>query len=415
MKFEIIETKTVPTVAVNINQRKLYFHSKYDPMNEAEMWVEKQMESIDPENPILVIGLAGGYHINLLAKRLPENHIVYFEADEEYINWFRKTDLHKNVKLSNIEKLSLNELKIMLSSIKQSNLLLYKQSIDLIPKRYSELKEILNTIYIQLSSIENHSQQLNKNFVENLKLGIPFFNLNSDYKGKHMVLVSAGPSLDLHYDILKKKVNDSEVVVGAVGRAIKPLINNGVRLNFGIITDPNHSTKGHLEGLPDHFKMFFLSTAYHLTVKEFSGEKELLFQEDYNRAELFANKEKLPLIKTGGSVATTLLDLMVKMKPKSIALIGQDLAFSNLQTHSTYAVQTSIRTEKREDLKVLSYNRDSYIPTSLNLNSYRKWFEHYKARNPELLLFNCTEGGAYIKGWEHISFEKYLKSITKTK
>ena len=62
MEIKIIDTRTVPTVQIDMDSKSIVMHSKYNPTREAEDWVRNALKLVDPDQPIIIIGLAAGYH-----------------------------------------------------------------------------------------------------------------------------------------------------------------------------------------------------------------------------------------------------------------------------------------------------------------------------------------------------------------
>ncbi|MGE7544925.1 motility associated factor glycosyltransferase family protein [Sporosarcina newyorkensis] len=412
MRLSIIETKTVPTIQVEAYGKKFIFHSKYNPLHEAKVWVEKETKYLKDLENIIVIGVGAGYHIQQLAERFPKHKITVIEFNDTLFDWFRKSPFYgninpyKNVKLQQFNQLSTTEQTQIFSSVSSTNLLIHKSGLDVLPQRYGGIKSILDDIQVQKSSILNQIDNMNKNFEKNILLndsGIAM--IKNKYEGKPMILISAGPSLDKQLPFLKKIQNENRFIMGAVGTAVKPLLKFGIMPDFFSIIDPNKATFNQLTDLNlQDTPLFYLCTAYHDTILLHTGPRRILYQEGFSEAEKRASKKNEPLIQTGGSVATALLDVMVYLGGQSIALVGQDLAYTYGKSHTT---QAHAQKEIKATVKTVDYYQTGQVYTGKNLNIYRKWFENYAKSNSHIQLFNCTEGGAYIQHLDHISLEEY--------
>lgn len=421
MNISIIETRTVPTIKIDYNNNSIIFHSKYDPIREANGWSKNALNSINAQSEIIIIGLGSGYHIKQLAEAIPESKITVIEFNHDYFQWFMESIFHEaikkcvNVSVKLFSNLPVNEQHEMFSPISSSNILIHKNGLDIMPSKYSEVKAILQDMQFKKESIKNQIDNMTVNFARNISLndeGIK--SLQNAYHEKPMILISAGPSLDKQMNLLKKIYDEGKVILGAVGTAIKPLQKYNILPHFFTIIDPNPSTYTQLTDmkLPET-TLFYLSTAYHDTIMLHKGPRRILWQEGFLEAEKMAKQLGDPLIQTGGSVATALLDLMVHMGASKIALIGQDLAYTEGLSHASNAHAQKKINETTTLYSTLNYNKTGKIPTARNLNIYRKWFEDYAGKHPDLDLFNCTEGGAYINHWEHISLVKYYESIKR--
>lgn len=415
MEIHVIETKTVPTVQVQLNNKKVFLHSKYNPLKEAAVWVDKESARLQVNAPILVIGLGAGYHIQKLAETFPTSQIIVLEFNEKLFNWFTSSPFSTNFNnFSNVQlklgsTLPMKEREQLFKTIHPSNILIHKSGLDLLPDEFSGIKIALEDLKMQQRSLQVQEPRLIENFKHNLLLQDPGIQVwKNKFKSQPMILVSAGPSLDKQLPLLKKIYEEKLFIIGAVGTAVKPLLKAGIEPHFFSIIDPNPATLGQLENIElPTTPLFYLSSVYFETVALHKGPKHIVYQQGFSLAEEQAKKIGEPLIQTGGSVATALLDMMVYFGGKTIALIGQDLAYTDGKTHARAAhAQRSI--DKRGTMRyTLDYCRKEQVPTAQNLLLYKKWLENYAEKHPSLTLLNCTEGGAYIENWKHISFEDF--------
>ncbi|AOV08510.1 motility associated factor glycosyltransferase family protein [Sporosarcina ureilytica] len=420
MTFTIIETKTVPTIQVLSNSRRMILHSKYNPLKEVNIWCDKEADEIKEDEEIIVIGLGAGYHIQQLANRYPTHKITVIEFNDPFFKWFKQSPFNASlsqndaISMKQFSALSPTEKNQIFSSISLTNLLIHKSGLDLLPTEFEGVKIALEDIILQKNSLRKQLGNLHSNFEKNNALNDKSIcDLKNLYSGKPIILVSAGPSLDKQLPLLKKIHDEKHFVIGAVGTAVKPLIKAKITPDFFMIIDPNEATFGQLTNvsLPET-PLYYLSTAYHDTVMLHTGPKRIVYQRGYEAAETQANATNSPLIQTGGSVATTLLDLMVYLGGENIALIGQDLAYTDGKSHANAAyAQINIQGAQ----KTINYFRTGKVETNRNLSLYRKWFERYAKQHHGLQLYNCTEGGAYIEHWQHISLKDFYNNYNDPK
>lgn len=396
--FSIIETRTVPTIQMKTSTRPIIFHSKYDPLKEATVWARTVAEEVYHEGDIVVFGLAAGYHIVALARLLPERKIRVLEGNMAFYNWFIKSPFYDAIaKLPQVKISSLSsDIEIIsLFDTHSANIRTHKNGMDLLPAEFEGLKEALKDIEMGQFSYRHQKDKMFSNFRKNHQLkdsGIQ--QLKNQYKGKKAILIAAGPSLDKQLPILKEIQHNPNFVLGAVGTAMKPLEKAGITPDFFVIIDPNEGTYGQLTDVSfPQTPFYYMSTAFHDTILLHKGPRHIFYQVGWDLASEQAAKRKEPLIETGGSVATALLDLLVYFGCETIALVGQDLAYTDGVTH---AKEANAVKEKEGQLEVLAWDGQSTVKTDRNLNSYRKWMESYAQKNPHLHLFDCTEGGANI-------------------
>ncbi|WP_162800345.1 motility associated factor glycosyltransferase family protein [Oceanobacillus zhaokaii] len=419
MNISIVETKTIPTIKIEYNNKNIILHSKYDPIREVNAWCKNAIAGLSKQQEVIIIGLGAGYHIKQLSELLPEKKITVVEFNDDYYRWFKTSPFYEkvyrciNVIVKQYNSLSSTEQQELFTGISSSNLLIHKSGLDLIPSKCKKVKEILDDMQFKKHSIKNQIGNMKANFTYNSQLqdeGIG--KLKNMYGNKPMILISAGPSLDKQMTLLKRIHKEGKVVLGAVGTALKPLIKNNITPDFFSIIDPNPGTYEQLKNLDLPITtLYYLSTAYHETITLHTGPRYIMWQEGYEDAEKKAAQLGDSLIQTGGSVATALLDLMVYLGAGPLALVGQDLAFTNGLSHANYAHAQRDVNETLATLTTLDYHRTEQVPTAKNLTIYRKWFEDYALNHGNLELYNCTEGGAYINHWEHIRLKEFYEKV----
>ncbi|MBH0164045.1 motility associated factor glycosyltransferase family protein [Fictibacillus sp. 7GRE50] len=413
MEWYIAKTRTLPTVKIKKDSKTYYMHSKYDPIKEAETWVDK-ISLKETINEIIVIGIGLGYHISLLAKKYPNCFIQVFEFNYSFIKWgiernkFTNLIENKNVFLNYASDTSalLNQLsKHLIGSI--DNLLIYKPSLELIESNIIRLS--LESYLIKKRTIREQKAALTQNFNKNNDLkDKDISSCLGIYNNSPTILVSAGPSLTKQLPLLKKASMRGAKIV-CVGTALIPLIKADIIPNLIMISDPKDLIMDQFQGMKNlDVPLFYLCTANHTAVKIYNGPRFIVWQRGFPNAELIARQNKVPLIETGGSVATCLLDLLVKLGSNKIALVGQDLAFTNNMTH---AIGTHLYKRFNHNINSIEVN-DYYVKekiiTSRNLYIYLKWFESYVEQYQDIQFWNCTEGGAHIKGWVHRPLSEFL-------
>lgn len=405
--FNLIPTKVpkMPTVQVNMGDKSFMLYSKYDPSRDSKAFAEEAYDE-NTENYI-VYGLGLGYHISeleqLIKMKGTNYHIYIVEANagilkvaEENINL---DGILKNDNITLIimadEKKSYEKLnKILL--MKNTKILIHKPSLSVIPEKFNELKYLLEEYVMKQNSINSAYQLLNINFESNIKNFDEIVDtLFAKYKNKSLYLVAAGPSLDKN--IHKLKNIKGKGIILSVGRAVRSLIAAGVIPDYIIITDPgNWLYNMQLKGLDIDIPIIVLSTCDKNVMLNYKGKKYMALQEGFVLAENYAKDNRHSLIETGGSVATTGLDIAIRMGCNPIVFVGQDLAFTNNKTHSntTFSRDISMSRSLREVEDI--YGKSTY--TSKNLYIYLRWMQNRIAKEKDIKFIDATEGGAKIQG-----------------
>ncbi|MEI2427196.1 6-hydroxymethylpterin diphosphokinase MptE-like protein [Priestia megaterium] len=402
-----------PIVKAEVNENAYYMHSKYNPVKEADNWAKNIVIS-SRISRIVVVGLAAGYHIFALKRHNPTIVIDVVELNEKYLGWSRE---HKVLKkhLHSLKVMSLKEFSLInFTEGTNVQIVIYPPSLKIITNE--KLLEKVQQLQLVQQTVQDQAHVLDDNFQMNIKLNDSSVNTGLNINVEDIcIIVSAGPSLTKQLPILKSIEKKAKIF--SVGTALKPLLNAGIKPDYVMVTDPKLNVVEQLKVnlTSGSIPLLYLSTANHEAVSIWPFERYIVWQKGYAASEKAAQLHNSFLVKTGGSVATTLTDLLVKTGACNLVYVGQDLAFTNGLSHALHTHnQNKVRNEESL-LKIDNYYNKEKVYTSKNLRVYLRWFERYATENNEVKFFNCTEGGAYIKGFKHITLKDYIRLYLKEK
>lgn len=400
------------TLAIENENKKFYFHSNHlvsnEALNLANYWYNRD------KNNYIIYGLGLGYHIKALSNIDKNISIEVFESDINIIHlacaFSDIGDLftEKNIKL-NYDP-SFKNLISKVSLIKdEDEFLIHYPSLRNI--KNTSVKQYMENYFIQHSSIHNQLSLLYGNFRNNIKnYDSTIDDLKKEFIGRDIYIVAAGPSLDKNFLLLKKLGNKG--IILATGTVFRKLLNEGIRPDYVIVTDANERVYGQIKGLENEYiPMLYLSTAYKGFASNYKGKKYIILQHDFNKSEEYAKRYNLELIKTGGSVSTTALDIGISLGCNRIIFLGLDLAYTDNYVH---ALGTSRRElASTEDLRQVKDIHGNLIYTSKSLDMYRSWIENRINEVENIIFLNATEGGADIKGMKNIKLSEIIKDINR--
>lgn len=395
------------------NGREYYLHSNAIPSKEAfslaSAWYQPEKEEY------IVYGLGFGYHILALHRMDTNARIEVYESDINTIQMAAAyAQLRKLVENPQITLHYDKDLAAFSEKIKnireEQEVLIYHPSLYCV--KDIKIRESLENYFIQYSSVKNQLVNLNGNFRNNLQNYTDLVDvLKPDFEGKRLYIVAAGPSLDLNYEKLRNVGADS--IILATETVFRKLMAANIRPDYVIATDANQRVIGHIHGLEECGVPFlFLSTAFKGFAKRYQGRKYILFQKDYEPAEKIAESLGATLFETGGSVATTALDLGIRFGCKEIIFLGLDLSYPGGLAH---AEGTS-----RRKLTEGDYYREvedifgGRVKTNRSMDIYRKWMEkrigqEQAKASAQTVFIDATEGGAKIAGMQVRTMDEVLK------
>lgn len=418
-EYQVVMTRYGnPTIRVNTEDRCFYIHSKYDPVGEAERFVREHYT--DNTSTYIIYGFGFAYHIQKLLEKKEGLQIKVYETNKHIFRAaLENVDLGEIFKNANVDIVLEDSLESFAHQFKEAlktgnkKVLIHLPSLQAMPKGFLKVKYLLENYRIVENSINSHKDILGDNFNYN----IHNYHQNVDvlfrkFENIPIIIVSAGPSLDKNKNLLKKVKN--RVLILSVGTALKPLIDAGVYPDMIIITDPKEVVYNQLEGLEIDIPIIVLSTCSKKVLQNYKGFKFLALQEGYGPAEQYARKNNNRLVRTGGSVATTALDIAIKLGCNPIIFVGQDLAYTNGETHvrGTYFYR---KVKDNKGLRPVEGVNGNIVYTSKNLYIYLKWIEQRIKQEKEISFIDATEGGAKIEGTIIMPLKQVIDRVLKNK
>ncbi|GBF49505.1 hypothetical protein LPTSP4_10190 [Leptospira ryugenii] len=260
----------------------------------------------------------------------------------------------------------------------------------------------------------------------------PISGLRESFSGLSALLVSAGPSLRKNLSLIQE-IRD-KVFILSCDTSLKVLLKASIIPDAVVTLDAQTNSFFHfmgesLEKIPLFADLvssptllrepIFRSVVHSVTAKFQVDAEGTLVREVTAGGELAGDIfQDLGDIQSGGSVATTAFDMLRVMGFKQVFFIGQDLAYSGREIHSTGTHHNEkwlglvnrkqslesineVIIRKRETKKVPACNGQTVL-TDYVLELYRHWFEE-SAKTVNIPLINLNEEGAYIQGFQNVN------------
>jgi len=242
-----------------------------------------------------------------------------------------------------------------------------------------------------------------RTFLRNLKNNIPLIEKNgglqkdiNDLSEKHIVVIGAGPSLEKNIPFLKKLNQREDVRFIVADMALRPLFFYGVLPHYVISCE---TTPSNFLNCCDSSSMHLLafSCVSNGNIRNWKGKMSfynwMIDEEPYPSLwEMIG--EDIGRVATASIVTTQAISIALGVNPKSIILVGNDLAFTN-----SYYCRETVYFEKR----INQCNRfDTYF--SLDKNATRLYRDYKINRGDEIFYTNHQFLSA--KMWLEDLFEK---------
>lgn len=419
---------------VTTSHQQFHLHSTYNPEKEAKDWL-KQFD-LTENTMYIVLGFGLGYHVKVLLEAMAKtSHIFVIEHSLEENMLTVSREIFSNPKWMFDERLdcavsedvrdiaaNINK-KMQEKAIKRIVMCRYFPMMQIYPDFYKKIEVELVSKTQELFSIDydyrlSATSVVARNAWLNLaeictSPGIaPFKDAFSDVP---VIMVAGGPSLNKNIHLLKEYQNKAIII--CAGSTIGALHHHGVKPHFLVAVDPFKGMENEILefSLPETKLIAPYIIPYEL-IEKYPGEKYFfaLAENSPNINAISGLKELLPDTSTlyaNISVAISALSFGLYTGAKKIILMGQDLAFGkNLQSHADGSkAWTLIEGMEYESLlDVKGY----YGETVKTIPIFKEAIEYYGSLfnyRKDIQFINATEGGAYLEGAEHLSFQEVVE------
>lgn len=399
-------------------EQKIFLHSTFDPIREAKRYAAEQMRDQEADNILYGFGL--GYHVQEMAKLLVgSNRLQIFDTSLDIFHLALQLrdirdvlgnpqiELHISDDLGQVG----SDFARLLEGQNPAKFIIHVPSLKAIPRQLEEFKYLIQEINLRKSISLEYLETLNANYLVNRELVTHNVGVFFDkFIGVPVIIVCAGPSLDKNKHLLKE-LEDKALII-CVGHALKSVLKIGVRPHFIITIDPHPMVYKQIEGLEElDIPFILMATAASANAENYQGPKFMACQ---SKAYLGAYPPSY-LVKTGGSVSTTALDIAIRMGGNPIIFIGQDLAFSRDRHHCQDSFHEDVSVKPLDTMRRVKGWQGEEVATTLGMISYNKWIQRRVREEEAGVFINATEGGALIDGLRHLSLAQVLDQyLTQT-
>jgi hypothetical protein len=321
-----------------------------------------------------------------------------------------------------------------------------------LPKKNTAELHSLTTNFLKSRRAQQHIQDAlgpkwAKNCLSNLAhIGkLPTVtDLGQAFENLPLIIVGAGPSLSKNIDQLKAARGKAIIVCAA--RALRSLQAAGVYPDFAISLDATDVRSHFRDTDIAEIPCVLASASSHPSLFSLTGTCLMSFSSNTQaEAWMFDPQDALVEMPTGGSVSCSAFSIALHWGCDPIILVGQDLSFeggqfyhqggtdgqakasfdpqSNTWRLDGYSEDLAHTLRDQINEKGLRFNGATVpgyyggeVATNEAFASFRTWFE-FTARDhaATTTLFNCTEGGAFIGGMQHVPLRDVLSELSPKK
>lgn len=443
------------TTCITYNNREIFVESRRNPEQEAKKYLRVLEQTT---NILILFGLTTKSFFKALLSHIKNKKlfVIAIDWDKQLIN-ILKSELPEIFEKDNVfffQKENIDQVPALIESLFYlknqknikyqiiKNINLYKIFKEFFDKTENQIASVFKNIYQNILIVDKFKTIWLQNIKKNInQIGAKknIFSLTSfksKFKGKPVLIVNAGPSLDKHLDKLKQWQKKFYII--AVDTALRTLMSHNIKPDFVISLDSQLDNFLDFTGVEtEDLNLIAEITSNHKIIEKFQGKmflfytakmlwdffqkKSIEFIEPHYK--LFSEQFKpVDSLQTGGSVSTTALDFALYAGFDPIIFVAQDLSFLNYKIYckGTYVdIRKQQMTSKfynyetiisdyifSQILKEKQKDNENIIVSSFVLQQYRLWLEQALSLIKEKIYFFDS---VFFKKWNinEIKIEKF--------
>ena len=400
--------------------------------------VEKQLESFEKAKSgykaLFIYGLGNGVLLKGILGNLAHSTTVVFEPEIEIIYIvlhlidFSKELFGSRLVIASSELFTpthyyaISHMKDVLSHARVYNLYINCSFYDAYHADMSKINENIASAFMRcLKAIGNDSTDaligINHTtaHIPDMLESIPLKNIINQRtkKTKTAIIVSTGPSLNKQLELLKQIQNHATII--SVDSSYPILKAHGIKPDYVTSIERVEWTSEFFNSEPSEFDkdiIFLTATLTHpITLNYLKGRNVAYILRPLSY-EVGFKDDDFGYIAGGPSAAHLSFDIALALEHERIIFIGQDLAYGEgRSSHAKGHVLPGDDDKNKESKYTIAYGGEGMAETMEVWNLFREFFEHIiaitQSKNQNLLIYNCTEGGARIAG----TIEKPFKVV----
>lgn len=426
-------------------------HDEVSPTREAKR-IAKTLD-LSGSNAVVIVGVGCGYVVDAVLRRAQKGCSIIVVEPELYLirrafelfDWSAFIADRRLMFATNADELGAELGFVETSTVVENWIFHASRYTAAVPEVYNDLivftAQSINSLRCNTGTMAGAGGQI----AENDLLNIPYLyhypgivELKDTQQGKPAVIVSTGPSLKKNVCLLLKPRYREKVVVIAVAQAARVLLAYGIRPDYLCTVDYGEVNASHFSGLENcGVPLIALNRAYSKIFETWNSPVYVATSSTVPRGSVSDIWIEKGAVEQGGSVSHFAVGLALYMGCSRIAVIGQDLAYSENRSHISLADSSGdIRiesgmwkwdvTDPQSTMAGKCYDMGPVIPvpgyyggevyTNIGLASFLHTFSVIaKKYAGSARFYNCTEGGAYIEGFRRTVFRSFLDRFAREK
>ena len=409
-----------------------------NPLKDTQNQLESFEKAYSRYGSLFIYGLGNGVLLKGILQNQTHKTIVVFEPEIEIIYIvFHLFDFSKELLSSRLiiasselftptHYYAISQMKDVLSHARVYNLYINCSFYDAYHADMSKINENITSVFMhRLKVIGNDSTDAliginhTTTHIPDMLESIPLKNIINQRtkKTKTAIIVSTGPSLNKQLELLKQVQNHATII--SVDSSYPILKAHGIKPDYVTSIERVECTSEFFNSEPSEFDkdiIFLTATLTHPTTVKYLKGRNAAYILRPLPYELGFEDNDFGYIAPGQSAAHLSFDIAVALEHERIIFIGQDLAYGEgRSSHAGGHVLPGDYDKNQESKYTIAYGGEGMAETMEVWNLFREFFEHIiaitQSKNQNLLIYNCTEGGARIAGTIEKPFKVVLEEV----
>ena len=425
----------LPNIEIKTETGAFSLYSQYDPMTEAQRWVESIRSEVANAKNVLLFGFGFGYHAEAFVQQFPDKRLYIYEPDIQIFK--AAVEVRKLKPILNKETIGafaigdglhvyLGLLDIVAKTVTDSFLLLavpvYQRKFkNLFQEMLKEASKLILAHRGNLATYFKFQFQWTHNVIMNFPhvVRTPGLSmLEGVCKDVPAIIVGSGPSLGEDLPVLKRLKGRCMII--AAGTSVQALVKHGIIPDLAVSIDGGEPNYRAFKDIDLTAMPFLYCSTVHAKIldKPIKAPIYVHVNSDSLTPYLLGERFKFPQFITTASVTGTAIQAAVYLGCNPIIFTGQDMSYPNdsFYTEGVDHIEKEVLISTVQDAteSVENVTGGTNKTTKKMLNTLYD-IERLLQLFPGKTFYNASRYGAKIKGTEFMPLEKWAESLTLSK
>ncbi|MBN2652424.1 MAG: DUF115 domain-containing protein [Spirochaetales bacterium] len=302
-------------------------HSKFDPIKEAENFLQRQ--EIQSDSSIILIFPSLPYLTEIIEKRYPDSNLLTINPDDSFLDKYSEKSQPNHANIDQLEKIRNFIRKNILNQLK---IISWEPACRIFSQEFRYimgfLKEEIREQQHILATETKFGPLWIKNFSRNMKSLSQ--NLEINLNKAHVLILAPGPSLKSNISLIQKY--SSKFVTIACSSSLKILSHFNIHPDMVINIDPGFYSGQYFDkDCAENTIGIFSATSNPLFCRFF--EKKFVFSDNEDINRILSNQLPVPILTESASVTIAALKVAKNLNCGEVFFVGMDLDFPNKQPY----------------------------------------------------------------------------------